>query len=71
MMLLRCFTSSESDDGSCECSGGLYRPERSMVMLRLEPGSPDSARLSPSAAASEGGGGGGGGGEGEDVGAEE
>lgn len=42
-----------------------------MVMLRLEPGSPDSARLSPSAAASEGGGGGGGGGEGEDVGVEE
>ena len=38
-----------------------------MVMLRLEPGSPDSDRLSPSAAASEGGGGGGGGGDGEVV----
>lgn len=30
MMLLRCLTSSVSDDGSWECSGGLYRPDRSM-----------------------------------------
>lgn len=34
----RCLTSSESEVGPWECSGGLYNPERSMEILADEEG---------------------------------